>query len=359
MKRDADAKLKIVEYYHQCGSKTKTSAAFNISRQTLDNWIERHERDGLAGLVDKSRAHQSHPQTTPAPTIRHIVVLALTHPLLGGAALAKMISPPHLQVSAQTVNAVLRSQKLTTLNDRWQALELAHFAFPFMAVFRGGAPHLQLMLDCNPRYWDWDFIGSKPGEAIAFGVLPIQDASKRERVVMACAVDSASSFASVVLYPNREQVDPVAVIKRTVDFFSSRNLPTSRIAIHTSSLDSAIQQKRLQDYLAALKIGQRSKYEDDWGTGGLADHYHSIRERRCGSIEHFDRSVRAEFFDLQDRRRNRTLEDLQARLDDWLVAYNNGAELRGYPTMGKSPLQMIGAAQATAAATVSQGDDRD
>ena len=58
--------------------------------------------------------------------------------------------------------------------------------------------------------------------------------------------------------------------------------------------------------------------------------------------------ARAGFFDLQDRRRKPTLEELQARLDDWLVAYNKGAVLHGYPTMGKSPMQMIAAARAEA-----------
>ena len=351
---DADTKLKTIEYYRQCKSKTKTCASFSISRQTLDNWIKRHEGDGLGGLVDKSRAHRSHPQKTPAPAIQHIVELALNHPLLGGAALAKLIAPPYRQLSAQTVNGILRKFKLTTVNQRWLALECLLHSKPVVATMQ--RPWAPFLFERNARYLDYDIRGTAPGEAVAFGVLPINGFAGLRTLSMACVVDTHSSGATAMLCQSPHSVDPVEVVQRATTFYSDLGYSTSRIKIHSKFVSSDSQLNCLRDYLKDRGIGQGTKTEVE-NMRGWGDIFWSIETKRSGFIIHFDQMARAGFFDLQDRRRNLSLEDLQVRLDDWLVAYNNGAELRGYPTMGKSPMQMIAAARATAGGADRQGDE--
>ena len=345
MKRDADAKLKFIEYLRQGRSKTEICSSFNISRQTLDNWIKRRERDGLAGLVDKSRAHKKHPHKTPVDDVQNIINLAYRHPLLGGTEIAKLIEPPHRAVSAQTVNGLLRKRGLATPDQRWLALERQFHANPVWASPL--QPWGPFLLERNARYLDYEIRGSAPGEAIAFGGLTIDGFAGLRSLSMACVVDTYSSVATAMLYISPHAVDPLDVLQRATIFYSDLGYSTSRIRIHTKSVSSAGQLNRLKDFLKNRGIGQGSKIEIA-ATRGWADYFWSIRKERSGFIMHFDRMVQAGFFGLQDCRRNPTLEELQARLDDWLVAYNQGAELHGYPTMGKSPVQMIDTARAEA-----------
>jgi transposase InsO family protein len=61
-----------------------------------------------------------------------------------------------------------------------------------------------------------------------------------------------------------------------------------------------------------------------------------------GSIERFNRTILDEFFrtSLRDAAFDR-LDDLQARLDAWLVHYNHERPHRGYRNMGRRPIETI------------------
>ena len=111
MVNNPDSKLLVLQHYRQCRSITATCAKFGISRQSLYNWIERYDAGGLKGLEDNSRAHRSHPLTTPQVVVDEILSLALRNPTLGGTAIAVLIKPPHNTLTAQTVNRILRKLK--------------------------------------------------------------------------------------------------------------------------------------------------------------------------------------------------------------------------------------------------------
>ena len=356
MAHDAKLKLEVYRHYLNCRSVSDTCAAFNIARQTLYNWIDRFETEGEAGLVDKSRAHKSHPLTTPADTVQHIVRLAYDHPALGGASLAKLITPPHAPVSAQTINGLLRSAGLTTPDERWLALERQMHALPSLTDWK--SPWVTHLVKRNPRYLDWDMrdwnrdkLDTKPGEAITFGVLVIDSVPCLPLIAMACVVDTFSSNAFAKLFMSRRSVNAVEVLEQATQVYTALGYKTSRIRIHRGSLPSPSQWHRLRDYLKASDVTQGTKLdletrnrrgEDFWG----------LKRQRSGFTLHFGMMVHEGYFGKLDRRRNPSFEELQVGLDEWVASYNDSGNLLGYPTMGKSPKQMIAAARAAAVVAV-------
>ncbi|MCU1685937.1 MAG: hypothetical protein JWQ81_6676 [Amycolatopsis sp.] len=56
---------------------------YGASRQSIYNWKDRYERDGQAGLKDRSRRPQSSPQRMPAEVESHICELRRMHPRWG------------------------------------------------------------------------------------------------------------------------------------------------------------------------------------------------------------------------------------------------------------------------------------
>ena len=61
----------------QCGQRSLTSLSreFSISRKTAYKWADRFEREGLAGLQERSRARHSQAHQTP-PKIQDLLIWA-------------------------------------------------------------------------------------------------------------------------------------------------------------------------------------------------------------------------------------------------------------------------------------------
>ncbi|MFI7681032.1 IS481 family transposase [Actinophytocola sp. NPDC049390] len=64
-------------------SVTETAIRFGVSRQSVSGWLSRYRRDGLAGLVDRSRRPESCPHQTAAEVAAVICELRREHPRWG------------------------------------------------------------------------------------------------------------------------------------------------------------------------------------------------------------------------------------------------------------------------------------
>ena len=56
---------------------------YGVARQTVHRWVGRYRADGIAGLVERSRAPKQHPWQTPAQIEAVICELRRAHPRWG------------------------------------------------------------------------------------------------------------------------------------------------------------------------------------------------------------------------------------------------------------------------------------
>uniref|UniRef100_Q07TU7 Integrase, catalytic region n=1 Tax=Rhodopseudomonas palustris (strain BisA53) TaxID=316055 RepID=Q07TU7_RHOP5 len=56
---------------------------FGVSRRTGYKWLERYDAEGVAGLMDRSRAPHSHPQAIAAPLAERCLAVRRAHPTWG------------------------------------------------------------------------------------------------------------------------------------------------------------------------------------------------------------------------------------------------------------------------------------
>jgi transposase len=335
MARDADDRLKIIQYYRETKSVPQTCARFSLARQTLYNWLERLRREGEAGLVDKSRAHHSHPQKTATGTTQHIVELALTHPTLGGTELAKMIVSLHSRVSPQTVNSVLRSKGLSTGEARILQLEQIYHWRPELTAFQH--PWAKLIKSANPRYRDCEMRGALPGEGLAFGIVAIDGFGTFNRLWLACVVDTYSNYVHASVHASRPTTDAFYLLEEAMQHYSKLGYKTSRIRIHTRSFSK-------EKNIAKLK-----KYAMDRGiirSDVLFEHHWKASNKRSGFVLHLKKLIQESYVNEWDRRQRPSLSELRDGFGTWLRDFNQTSALPGYPTMDKSPQMMIAAAEA-------------
>lgn len=115
----AEKRLEVLREVEKGASVREVCHRHGISRQTYYNWKKRFERDGLAGLKDKSRAPKHpHPRQTPPEKIQRVRGYALEHPSMTIHEYANALGIPK-----STIHRILKAEKISTKQGRQELLE--------------------------------------------------------------------------------------------------------------------------------------------------------------------------------------------------------------------------------------------
>jgi transposase InsO family protein len=101
----------IVEAIYGTSSITDLCRTFGISRKTAYKWLDRYEREGAAGLIDRSRAAHTHPNAMAPATADRLIALRRKHPTWGPRKLLAWLAQrePDLELpAASTVGDLLK-----------------------------------------------------------------------------------------------------------------------------------------------------------------------------------------------------------------------------------------------------------
>jgi len=143
--------------------------AVGVSRKTGYKWVERYEAGGVAALVDRSRAPQSHPHAVAAEIVELILAARRRHPRWGPRKLLVVLKrqqPTRAWPVASTLGDILRKHGLVRRRRRHRCSapygeRLADYAAPnaiWCADFKGHFPvgearcHPLTIMDGFSRY---------------------------------------------------------------------------------------------------------------------------------------------------------------------------------------------------------------
>jgi len=110
-------------------SKAALCRRHQISRQCGYRWLERYQQEGLAGLYDRSRAPQQHPNQVSEPMQKKILEARGAEPQYGAAKLQLMLrGQPQIERAGRvpavsTIGEILRRQGLTVNRKRRSRVE--------------------------------------------------------------------------------------------------------------------------------------------------------------------------------------------------------------------------------------------
>lgn len=105
----------IVEATYGPSSVVDLCRSFGISRKTAYKWLARYDREGPAGLIDRSRAPHTHPNAIAEDIVEHLVALRRLHPTWGPRKLIASIharEPELVLPAASTVGDLLKRLRL-------------------------------------------------------------------------------------------------------------------------------------------------------------------------------------------------------------------------------------------------------
>jgi transposase InsO family protein len=90
-----------------------------FARSTLYLWKEAYEKEGLAGLAEKSRAHHAHPRTTPQEIVQFVRNIRTESPMPGAERIALRLKKRHgLTVQWRTIHKILKREGLVRRKQR-------------------------------------------------------------------------------------------------------------------------------------------------------------------------------------------------------------------------------------------------
>ena len=96
-------------------SKTELCRRYGIQRRIGYKWVQRYQRDGPAGLADRSRAPLHHPQQTAPQVAARILEIRGEHPLWGALKIRAVLQrekPGQRPPAASTIGEILRLEGL-------------------------------------------------------------------------------------------------------------------------------------------------------------------------------------------------------------------------------------------------------
>ena len=211
---------------------------YGISRQTYYNWKKRFERDGLAGLRDKSRAPKR-----PSPKRRcrekeeRVVREALSHPTLTIVKLAKRLGLPK-----STVHDILVDSGLSTKRERRR-----HLFRHVLKTREFTREQLLFLAEDNPIWldfaFDWKARGIDPENTAQLDWFELQGG-----LLLVClhTVSGAVFFLDVI--PSEDEVNITPAIQ-TAD----NRLPEDiLVLVRGISLGERISEMRLQNELLLM-----------------------------------------------------------------------------------------------------------
>ena len=160
---------------------------YHISRPVGYKWLRRYEREGLTGLLDRSRAPAHQALATPAAVVAAIVALRQRHPTWGPRKLRarlRQLEPTTPWPAASTIGAILRREGLAARRRRRARRPT------------GAWQRERTLADAPNRVWTTDFKGQfRLGEGRLCYPLTIVDGYSR--YLLACRALPSTAAAGV------------------------------------------------------------------------------------------------------------------------------------------------------------------
>jgi transposase InsO family protein len=224
------ARLRLARLIVDCGwPPARAAERYDVSWKTAKKWADRYQREGSAGMVDRSSAPHRQPHRTPAPVVRKIVHLRWKQ-RLGPVEIGDRLGLP-----ASTVHAVLVRCRLNRLShlDRVTGEPIRRYEH----ANPGDLIHVDVKkLGKVPDGGGWRYVGRQQGLRNRAATATRTGAPKnkyRQPLVGTCylhtVLDDHSRVAYVEAREDETKETAAEVLRNAVAWFAERGVTAHRV----------------------------------------------------------------------------------------------------------------------------------
>ena len=318
-------KLNILELAQTLGNISEACRKLGVSRTHYYDIKRAIEEEGLQGLLEKSRRVPRIGNRVPPEVEQKVLDYSLEYPTHGQVRVANELKKEGIQVSAGGVRSIWLRHNLQTKALRLKRLE--KWAAENAGVLTES--QVQALEDAKEEKESHGEVESlHPGFLLAQDTCYIGYIKGVGRLYQQTAIDTYSNVGFAKLYLERTSITAADFLNdRVLPFYDEYQIKVLRVLTDRGSEYCG----RVETHPYELFL-----YLND------IDHTR-IKPRRPqtnGSVERLNQTIEEEFYKVAFRKKlYRTLEEIQADLDEFMARYNNERTNQGRYCQGRTPLE--------------------
>ena len=320
-------KVGLLNLAAELGNVSRACKVMGFSRDTFYRYQAAVAEGGIDALLDANRRKPNPKNRVEEATETAVVGFAIEQPAFGQVRVSNELRKRGIFVSPSGVRSVWLRQNLESFKKRLTALE-RHVAETGTVLTEAQVQALERKQDDDVAHGEIET--AHPGYLGSQDTFYVGTLKGVGRIYQQTFVDTYSKWATAKLYTTKTPITAADLLNdRVLPFFAEQGMGVIRILTDRGTEYCGKPETHDYQLYLALNEIEHSKTK-------------AMHPQTNGICERFHKTILQEFYQVTFRRKiYRSIEELQADLDDWLAYYNNDRTHQGKMCCGRTPMQTL------------------